>query len=250
MTNAFEKHNIEHLSASTLNLFVLEPAYCLLKLSGFQMDAGPAAWRGKGVDRAATLAAFDKTKTVDELLEVASSVFDEEDKESQSQQNQEKVTKEKKNLTRYVEVATRFYRGLDQSPIDEQQKIECNIDGIEVPYVGFYDLLYPDSVRDIKTVGAMPSKLSEAHARQVSMYGMATERQPWIDYIGVKEARPIKIDRVEYWVKQTETIANTLKNVLSLSDDFAECCQLFYPNFDHWIWSENTKAAATKIWRI
>src|SRR5210317_1955396 len=67
--NVFEKHNIDHLSASTINLFISQPAMCLLKLTGYKSQVGASAWRGSAVDKTLTTALqFD-----DMTLEVAKS---------------------------------------------------------------------------------------------------------------------------------------------------------------------------------
>ena len=51
--NTFEKHNISYLSPSTINLFISQPALCMLKFAGYTDDeVGPPAWRGTAVDKA------------------------------------------------------------------------------------------------------------------------------------------------------------------------------------------------------
>jgi len=44
--------------------------------------------------------------------------------------------------------------------------------------------------------------------------------------------------------------ALSLERVLSYSDDIFECCQLVFPDFDNFRWSEITKAAAKDIWKM
>ena len=39
-------------------------------------------------------------------------------------------------------------------------------------------------------------------------------------------------------------------NKLSYSDDIKECCQLVYPDFDNWMWSEKLKKIAKDIWKL
>jgi len=44
LSNVFEKHNIEYLSASTINTWVEQPALALLKIAGIRDKvAGPSA---------------------------------------------------------------------------------------------------------------------------------------------------------------------------------------------------------------
>ena len=61
MPDIFAKHKIGHLSASTINQWIQQPALCLLKLGGFSDgEAGSSAWRGSGVDKALTKAALTR----------------------------------------------------------------------------------------------------------------------------------------------------------------------------------------------
>ena len=53
--NVFEKHGVMHLSASTLNLWVSQPARCLMKIADkLDGSVGASAWRGTAVDKVVT----------------------------------------------------------------------------------------------------------------------------------------------------------------------------------------------------
>ena len=157
MKNVFEHHGLGHLSASTINQWIQQPALCLLKIGGFSDgEAGAAAWRGSGVDRAVT-----------------------------------------------------------------------------------------------KPVGRQVSGLLQTASRQASIYSLGTGgREPWIDYVTTKEVRAYKVERVDYWLRQVELATKSLERVLSHSDDIIECCQLVYPDLDHWMWGDTMKRIAADIWQM
>ena len=96
-----------------------------------------------------------------------------------------------------------------------------------------------EKVRDVKTGNAV-SALTYAHARQGSIYGYALKRVPVIDYISKKGVTSFEVTDVDYHIRQIQIAARSLEIALSYSDDILECCQLVYPDLDHWmclIWS-------------
>jgi len=251
MTDVFAKHNIGHLSASTINSWIQQPALCLLKLGGFSDgEAGASAWRGSSVDRAVTKAAFNPDMKVDDLINLAHKVFDDSHTKSINTHDAEKVAKERKAIVDYVKQGAQFYRGLGEQPESEQGKVVVRIGDIETPFVGYYDLLYKDKVRDTKTVGRQVSQLAQTASRQASIYALGTGCEPWIDYVTTKEVRAYRVERVDYWLRQVELASKSLERVLSHSDDIVECCQLVYPDLDHWMWSDTNKRIAKDIWQM
>lgn len=251
MKSVFKKHNVHHLSPSTINLWISQPALCLLKIAGLtDNEAGPSAWRGSAADRAITKAVFDPDASHDELVDHALSVFDDYQSKASNEHDADKIGKERDNISKYVEVGTKFYRAIDEKPVEEQGRVRVNIGDIDVPFLGYFDLLYDDKVRDIKTVGRAVSSLTNAASRQGSLYALATRREAWIDYVTPKEVLSYKIPNPEFHIRQLERAANGLKTVLSHSDDIIECCQLVYPDLDHWMWSETMKNIATDVWQM
>lgn len=251
MTNAFERHGVMHLSASTINGWITQPALTLLKIAGISdSEAGPAAWRGQGVDRAAAKAALDPNVKEADLFALADKVFDDNLSSAINDHSVDRIEKERKALRSYVSNAAGFYRGLGETPQAEQGKVTIKIDGIAVPWIGYYDLLYTDKVRDTKTVGRMTTTVSAGHCRQAAIYAHATKREPWIDYVGTKEVRAFRVENVDAWLGQLYHAAKSLERVLSFSEDIFECCRCVYPDTDHWMWSETTRQAAKDIWQM
>ena len=249
--NHFEKHGLMHLSPSTINQWIAEPALCLLKIAGItDGEAGAAAWRGTSADRALAKVASNNEMPDEDLIQIANKIFDEQHSNAQNHHDEEKVQKERNELHQYITVGAKFYRSLGEKPESEQGKVTTMLPEINIPFIGYYDLLYKDKVRDTKTVGRMTSSVTQAHNRQASLYGYVLQKEPWLDYVGKKEVRAFKVDNVPYYIKQMQLAALSLERVLSYSDDIFECCQLVFPDFDNFRWSEITKAAAKDIWKM
>ena len=248
MSHAFARHGVRYLSASAINTWIAQPALQLLRFSGVRDAAGPAAWRGTATDRAAAKAAFDPAVADAELLALAQGVFDQEAERGRGELPDSKIDRERRALESYVPHAAAFYRGLPERPESEQGRIEISLEGVPVPFVGYYDLLYQGQVRDTKTTSWMPGGVTQAASRQASIYARATGREPWIDYITPKEARTFRVQDPDYWLRQVALAARGLQEVLSYSDDIHACCRLFYPDLDHWMWGEASREAARAVW--
>jgi len=249
MKSAFKKHDVYYLSPSTINLWISQPALCLLKIAGLSDGAaGPAAWRGTAADKAITEAAFKPRTKNTTLVKKAIKVFDNELKESTNTIDEAKVAKERNTIEGYVTVGADFYRAIGEKPVEAQGKVRVDIGDIEVKFYGYFDLLYDDKVRDIKTVGRAVNSLTQAASRQASIYALGTGREPWIDYVTTKEVMSYRVPRPDYYLRQVEIAANGLRKVLSHSDDIIECCQLVYPDLDHWMWSDTMKRIAKDVW--
>lgn len=252
--STFEKHGVSYLSPSTINLFISQPALCLLKIAGItDGGAGPAAWRGQGVDRVASMAAMNPDVSHEVLEQLAIDTFDHYMGEALDEFPQEKIQAEKKQMLEMTNIASGFYKTLGEKPIGEQGKVLVQLDDIDVPWVGYYDLLYEDKVRDTKSVGRMPSEVASSASRQAALYAHATGKEPWIDYIGKKEARSYRVDNVPFWIRQLRLAALSLQRILNHSDDIFECCKMVYPDLDgqyKWMWGDTTRQAAIDIWNM
>ena len=250
MKNVFERHGLANLSPSRINTFITNPAMCLLNIAGFKDSAGPSAWRGTSVDKAVTKAGMDRKAKDEIILSFAHQVFDHEHSESVTAVEFEKICKERATIEKYMEHAIPWVRTLPEIT-SAQGKVIVQYDEIPVPVLGFYDLLTDDHVRDLKTTASTPKSLSQAHCRQLAVYWKGTKgREPWVDYISKKEVRSFRVDNIQYWERQFILAAKALERILSHSDDIYECCQLVYPDLDHWMWSSTMKKTAKDVWNM
>ena len=172
--NGFEKHNIDHLSASNINLWANAPDVWVMQyLYGKRTAMGPAPWRGICVEDAVVeiLLGGKETEALDRAMEKFNSRFMIAD---------EAIAREADRIAPMVQIAVAELQqyGKPEFPEDERQEkisITAKGDGWAIPVIGFLDLVYPDHgvVIDLKTTGRIPSAMSAEHQLQRAIYAKA-----------------------------------------------------------------------------
>lgn len=172
--NGFEKHGIDHLSASSLNLWANAPDVWVMQyLHGKRTPMGPAAWRGICTEDAVVdiLMGAD----ADAAIAKAEKKFD-----SRFLIGDEATTKERSYIPDMVRLAvgelTQY--GKPEFPDHGQQhkvSITAKGAGYEIPVIGFLDLVFPDHglVIDLKTTTRAPSEMTQEHQLQRCIYQKA-----------------------------------------------------------------------------
>lgn len=244
--NPFERHSIDHLSASSLAMYRNEPALWVLKyMFRVRDDAGPAAWRGSAVEGAVNKIIYEDCDD-DAATLAALGAFE----ISAQGDLADDVDKERKVIPDMVREAGRQFRLLGK-PVATQFKVEHWIDGIEVPVIGFIDYLYPEFLVDLKTTLRLPSEPRADHAVQVVSYGDATDKRPGLVYVTPKKsqrfaAESINAERARWTLRRS---AHALRTLLAMADDKYHAASVFTPDFDRFYWNETTKTAALEIWK-
>jgi hypothetical protein len=172
--NGFEKHGIDHLSASNINLWANAPDVWVMQyLYGKRTAMGPAPWRGICVEDAVVeiLLGGKETEALDRAMEKFNSRFMIAD---------EAIAREADRIAPMVQIAVAELQqyGKPEFPEDERQEkisITAKGDGWSIPVIGFLDLVYPDHglVIDLKTTGRIPSAMSAEHQLQRAIYAKA-----------------------------------------------------------------------------
>jgi hypothetical protein len=76
MTSSFETHGLDHLSASSCNLFAAQPALWVAeRLLGRKAPVGAAAHRGTAVEAGVTMGLLDPTLDVEDCVAEAERVY-------------------------------------------------------------------------------------------------------------------------------------------------------------------------------
>jgi hypothetical protein len=259
MNDPFEAHKVGHLSASSINEYIQNPARWLLHVSGYRDNAGiPAMWRGTAIDKAITKALFEPELSDEQVLEYADSEFKINHSsalDDGAEINDKKLLSEQTALPRYLSVALPHYRSLG-TPIASQKKIKIDLYdvGISVPMIGYIDLLYEGVVRDIKTVGRLPSRVPDTTCRQLSIYAKAENSLPIVDYVhctkSVSQVAVMAVPSQERHWRVALNAAKGMARLLSYSPDIEEVAQLLVPDLDDWRWSAGEKRAAKRLWRL
>lgn len=172
--NGFTKHSINHLSASSLNLWTNAPDVWVAKyLHGKSTPFGPAPLRGLAVEAAVVAALMGESDEAS--INKAFAMFD-----RRWLIGTEESTKERDLIQPMFNVAMdqlRPYGAPEFSEGTDQEKITitANFGDWSIPIWGFLDLVFPQHglVVDLKTTTRVPSVMSQDHQLQRAIYHRA-----------------------------------------------------------------------------
>ena len=247
--SSYQNWNIEHLSPSTCNMFAESPAaFVLFKIFNKKNSVGPAAHRGtaveagiaKGLLEGAPLAECVREAVVTFNGLTALSADPRREKEAAS-----------------LEAMVQF--GLDElrpygPPSSSQGKVEHFVEGIPVPIIGYYDFVWEKHkvVIDLKTTGQLPSKISDAHARQVALYQKCLGfEKAYITYVTPKKSATYILENGPQHLSALESIAKSITEFVSYSDDPMKLARLIAPNTGSFYFSDPiARKAVYEIWKV
>lgn len=252
--NAFERHGITHLSASSVNLFIAQPAlWCASYLMKKRTAVGPAAHRGTAIECGVEAGLFDPALPVEEAQKVALARFHSLTRLSADP----RIEKERETIAPSVAVALAELRqyGVPDRPGEacgRQHKIEYRIAGLPVPVWGYLDFEWPEHgiIVDLKSTARIPSEISEAHARQGAIYtGPGSNRQVRFAYVSSKKISVYVLGNVEAHLRSFVAAAQSIERLLELSDDGEKLTRCFAPDLSSFYWGDaSARALAHEIW--
>lgn len=247
MTSPFEKHNIDHLSWSSLKLYRAEPALWVLKyLHGVKDDFGPAAWRGKAVEAGLDWYLYKRDAT--QALEAATQQYDNEYQaytERTAGVVPDKLDDEADLIPGMLEQA--IAKAADwPTPVARQHKIEYWIDSIEVPVIGYVDYLFEDWLLDLKTTKACPSAPKPEDARQVMIYEAATGKAPKLLYVTAKRSEVYPVNDYGEGLADVARLACSVRSLLERCDK-NEALAIHAPNFEAFYWNNELREAWERV---
>jgi hypothetical protein len=250
--NAFQRHGIEHLSASHLNLFVAQPAmWAASYLMKRRTPVGPAAHRGSAIEHGTEAGLFDPEMPVSECQKLALERFHSLTRLSADS----RIEKERETIAPSVEIALAELRqyGLPEKPEDgRQHKIELILPGVSVPIIGYLDLLFPQHgmVVDLKTTARIPSEMTEAHCRQGAIYAAAKDNhEVRFAFVSAKKVAVYVLQEQAAHLAQVVRTAKAIENLLNLSDDSELLTKCFAPDLSSFYWGDaSARTVATEIW--
>lgn len=239
--NAFERHGIAHLSASSLSTFAAQPAmWCMEKLLKKRGPVGCSAHRGTAAETGIVHGLLDPTADVAACQAVALAQFD----QLAAMSGDPKRDKEREAVPAIVEMALPELRAYG-IPDEVQAKIERTLAGVPVPFIGFVDLGWSKHgiTLDIKTQLRLNSEISEGHSRQVALYIHDTNREGRVAYCTPKKVGVYRLGNAAEHVAAMANIAKRLEAFLSLSDDPHALCAVVCPDYGSFYWSDPTTRA-------
>lgn len=229
MNNSFTRFGIEHLSASSLNLWRGAPGIWGLRYLAKIKDAGNAAmWRGTAVENG--FAALLRTKDLNEARDLAHRNFD---MNSQGELSDE-ITAERELIAPMIGECLRWKPPSDL--MATQLRIEHWLEDVPVPIIGYLDLGFDGIDIDLKTTKACPSAPRADHVRQVALYRAARGRAGGLLYVTAKKHAyfPIDDDAMERALGDLQADALSLSNFLARCESKKDALKSLPVDWDAW----------------
>jgi hypothetical protein len=243
--NGFARHGIEHLSASSLNLWTAEPAvWAMERLLGHRSPPSALMARGKAVEDGVHAGLIDPARPVDDCAAQALAAFDRE----MALNADDRRDNERALIPGYVEHGLAELRQYG-TPTAYQHRVEIRLDDVPVPIIGFIDWRFDQHglIVDLKTSERLPSAISLSHARQGAIYARAhgnySMRFAYVKPVAArKDGRAVvvyELERAEVdrQLAALREIAVRLERFLRLSADPRELCGLIVPDYERFHWS-------------
>ena len=232
----FAKHGIDHLSASSINLWTNAPDVWVAKyIGGMRSEYGPAPVRGQCVEDAvaAVLRGSDMTSALAAALDRFDSTFPRPD---------EKALKERGLITDMAKIAVDELDPLGTPEFDgeRQQKVRlrCNFGDWSVDLIGYLDFQFPEAkvIADLKTTTRVPSSMSADHRIQRCIYAAA---RPGYDcrflYVSTKKTAWLEDGDVSETLAKVKMQVARMERFLAHHDaESALACVPHNPNSFFW----------------
>lgn len=210
MTHSFARFGIEHLSASSLNLWRTAPGIWALRYIAKRKDEGNGAmWRGTAVENG--LVALLRGQPLPAATDAAHQSFD----NNAMGLCDDDTLAERDLIAPMVEQCSKWQ---PPSALNATQlKIEYYFDPVPIPIIGFLDLAFDGVDVDCKSTKALPSAPRPDHVRQVALYRAARGREGSIFYVtGKKHAcYPVTDEMTDDALQELQGAAYSLNNFLS-----------------------------------
>ena len=247
--SGLRQHGVNWLSASSINTYIASPAYWVYqKLYNNKSGPSAAMVRGNATEAGVEFGLYNPDAPVEECIAKALAYYDEQ----LAMSNDPKFDAERKNIRGFVEYALAELRQYGV-PTNSQQKIEVNLEGVSVPFIGFTDFEFHDHgiVVDLKSTLRMPSSISHAHGRQGALY--ATARGNFAMRFAYVKPRPSKgEDRacnvfemsaadVRQRLHEVTEVARRIDRFLAISNDRDEIAGLLVPDFSSFYWNDEAE---------
>lgn len=237
----FQKHNIRHLSPSSLALYQAEPAlWCGRYLLGWPNEVGAAAWVGSAVEDGLTAFLHGEP----EPLEHAYRSYDRQ----AAGLIDDAVAKGRLEIQPMLDQAMLALNGKDGCRPISQAKVEYFFEGVSIPIIGYIDYSSPalDGGLDLKTTRAMPSEARPAHLAQVGFYSLARKEPFRLLYVTPKKWAFYPLVDAEAAVRPLVLAARAIQNMLDKADSGTDAITMFAADTSSFYWTDASRLAYTQ----
>lgn len=247
--NAFERYNIRHLSASSLNTWANQPALWVPQyLMGRRSPVGCAAYRGTAAEAGIVKGLLNPDEAVEACQAHALAEYDRLSALS-ADSRREKERAAVPGIVASGIVELRKY-GV---PDIVQGKIERTLPGVPVPFIGYVDIHWTAHgiTLDIKSQLRLSSEISTSHNRQVSLYIHGTNHEGRIAYCAPSKIGVYRVENQDEHIEALINIAQRLERFLSISPDPKFLASLLCPDVDSFWYSDpSTRAMAKEVYGL
>ena len=157
----------------------------------------------------------------------------------------------------------------------DEQRIEVSLDGIDVPVIGYIDLVSSDSFCEMKSKSprrgqvkkdgtrgyskaSIPAVPEYNHLCQTAIYKEATGLVPTIAYVAEHDAvlfTPDNCDELKpaglaHYLEEIRCKAMRWQNLLKISTDPKVLAGIVEPDFTSFYWDEETMQEARELWKM
>lgn len=223
--NNFEKHGIDHLSASSINMYAeCAGAWAAKYLFGHKFNFGVAAQIGVLTEQVVQDVLLGDT--LENSLQRAHKEFNKKNALNTNQKELERIS----NIKDMAELALEELKPYGKPEFVKkitgikQQRIEINMNcgNWSMPVIGYLDFVYPEHglIVDLKSTLRMPSEMSMAHKRQAAIYSAAKGNQHVkFLYVTPKKAGWHEVEDTKPILENTKAIAKRMNKFLALDAD-------------------------------
>lgn len=256
MENAFQKWGISHLSASSLNAYIAEPAMWVMRYVYKVKSESAAMFRGTAIEKA-LCDSLRQNAGVEACIHTAEFLFDSECERAKFPLGHPDVVKERSAIRPMIESGYVGLIPLAEEGMQFQKRVEIDI-GAGVPLIGYADIV-GSKIYELKTILRMPSdagSLKRAHLRQAAIYSVHEGKPAELCYI----APPVKsgahqgfklfpVENPEQYLADLRRAALSLGRVLDLTGNVQELTEIVFPDYDRFQWDAESVKQAREIWK-
>lgn len=252
--NGFQKFDIDHLSASSVNKArEAFDVWIVDKIGGAKFPTNFSMWQGKAVE----LGVDQNVYSGQEIDFCIRSALDYFSKQTNMLPNYaDEYAKREPIIKRMVQTGIQQLRtiGVPKQPtLGEQHKIEIPVRFAEgdlgtIPVIGFLDYWFPEEniVVDLKTTAKAPSKWTLSHAIQASIYKKAMEKETgkpvkvFFLYVLSRQKDPfvwLELEDPTFYLKSFKRTVSQMEAFLSDYDDLESMLKRAPHNPDSFYWN-------------
>lgn len=212
MNHSFARFGLNHLSPSSINLWIASPGLFALRYIGKVSDKGGAAmWRGSAVEDGIRAVLLGKTN---DAIALAHNSFD---MNAQGESTDE-IDAERALIAPMIEQCIKWSPPSALNAV--QLRTEHFFDPIPIPVIGYLDLAFDGIDIDLKTTKAIPSAPRPDHVRQVALYRAARGRAGGLLYVSSKRHAYYDVDdeSMEIALEELRAAALSMQNFLARMD--------------------------------